>query len=92
MSLGKSAKVMKNSTEAGYRVLSFDALRAAEDDEEHDKLEGLFNNQMSLMVGPPGVGKSSITNLLGPEIEQDVEDEGFQKRPTHNNLYIFAKT
>ena len=71
----------------GYRVLSFDALRAAEDDEEHDKLEGLFNNQMSLMVGHSGVGKSSITNLLGPEIEQDVEDEEVSRRGRHTTTY-----
>lgn len=71
----------------GYNILSFDALKAKTNKKERAKLSDLFDNEMSLMVGHSGVGKSSITNLLGPEIEQDVEEEEISRRGRHTTTY-----
>ncbi|MEZ4741483.1 MAG: ribosome small subunit-dependent GTPase A [Bdellovibrionota bacterium] len=72
----------------GYRVLR---LQAENKDtigaKSLNQLEEMFSDRISLISGHSGVGKSSIVNLLGPEITQDVETDGIFYKGRHTTTY-----
>ena len=71
----------------GYKVITFDALRASSLKQPPKILRDLFRDKLTLIAGHSGVGKSSITNLLKPEIEQDVEELEIFRKGRHTTTY-----
>ncbi len=51
------------------------------------QLKEIFQNKVSLLSGHSGVGKSSLINLLRPEIEQDVEKDDILYKGRHTTTY-----
>ena len=74
-------------TDLGYRVISFETLSLSSKKKPPKILHDLFKEHITLIVGHSGVGKSSITNLLRPEIEQDVEELEIFKKGRHTTTY-----
>ncbi|MCB9229270.1 MAG: ribosome small subunit-dependent GTPase A [Deltaproteobacteria bacterium] len=68
----------------GYDVLSVQAHRPGKD---AGAIRKVFANQISLVAGHSGVGKSSLVNLLEPEISQDVETESILTKGRHTTTY-----
>lgn len=85
--LEECEKEKDNFCSLGYRVLSFDAVAAAKKKQPPKVLLELFRNKITLIAGHSGVGKSSITNLLKPEIEQDVEELEIFRKGRHTTTY-----
>ena len=73
----------------GYEVLEMQANRSQTDQDQNIKLlEDLLRNKISLLTGHSGVGKSSIVNLFGPELEQGVEpDEDIFYKGRHTTTF-----
>ena len=69
----------------GYHLSSFSALHHSQDNLK--KLGKIFFDQVSLIMGHSGVGKSSIVNLLGPEIIQAVEDRKILFKGRHTTSF-----
>ncbi|MBP6218868.1 MAG: ribosome small subunit-dependent GTPase A [Oligoflexales bacterium] len=69
----------------GYKVLSIQADKPGT--KIRSELEAIFSAQISLLSGHSGVGKSSIINLMKPEIEQDVETESILTKGRHTTSY-----
>ena len=67
----------------GYRVYVTQADSGTLDTE----IKNLFDHQISLISGHSGVGKSSIVNLMKPEIVQDVESEEVLLKGRHTTTY-----
>lgn len=81
----KIAKMIELYQGMGYQVLKIAAQEIADHDLE--VLKNLFKDEISLVTGHSGVGKSSIVNLLAPEIVQDVEDEEIFRKGRHTTTY-----
>jgi len=74
--------------ELGYEVHSFYAeSESAMGPEALTELEKIFSGKISMVSGHSGVGKSSLVNLLKPEIEQDVEKDGIFYKGRHTTTY-----
>ncbi|MDA9951300.1 ribosome small subunit-dependent GTPase A [Oligoflexaceae bacterium] len=58
----------------GYKVIESEAATDSTEQPGYTELLSLLENSTSLFSGHSGVGKSSLVNLFGPEIEQDVEE------------------
>ena len=69
----------------GYRVLQ--TVGTDPLPKQVDLLEGVFRKEISLLSGHSGVGKSSLINLLDPEIIQDVESGAIFKKGRHTTTY-----
>jgi ribosome biogenesis GTPase len=69
----------------GYPCLSFCAQKSGKDAKA--LLAKLFNGKITLLSGHSGVGKSSLVNLLKPEIVQDVESESILTKGRHTTSY-----
>lgn len=69
----------------GYQVLSVQANDPDADDEA--AIKSVFKKKISLVSGHSGVGKSSLVNLLKPEIDQDVETEDILTKGRHTTTY-----
>ncbi len=67
----------------GYRVF----LTQADSGKIDNELKDVFKNEVSLVAGHSGVGKSSIINLMHPEIIQDVETEEVLFKGRHTTTY-----
>ncbi len=67
----------------GYRVFVTQADTGRVDED----LAAVFKNEVSLVVGHSGVGKSSLINLMQPELIQDVEDEEVLTKGRHTTTY-----
>jgi len=77
----------------GYEVLSLQANRENSDDLEIKKLHKILENNITLLSGHSGVGKSTLVNLFSPEIIQAVEpdDELFYKGRHTTTFASFIK-
>lgn len=71
----------------GYQVISFQASKAHTTKKEQKILHDVFDHNITLISGHSGVGKSSITNLLNPEIEQEVEELEISRKGRHTTTY-----
>lgn len=71
----------------GYRVLVLAAQEVTEGSSELAELEEVFAGKISLVSGHSGVGKSSIINLLKPEIVQEVEEVEVFRKGRHTTTY-----
>lgn len=72
----------------GYEVHLVQANVEAESGHESvDVIRSLFKDRICLVSGHSGVGKSSIVNLLNPEIEQEVEDVDIFYKGRHTTTY-----
>lgn len=69
----------------GYQVHSVQAFGG--DDSDAQLISGLLNGKISFFTGHSGVGKSSIINLMEPEIRQDVETEEIITKGRHTTTY-----
>ena len=69
----------------GYQVLSVQANDPDSGDEA--VIKSVFKKKISLVSGHSGVGKSSLVNLLKPEIDQDVETEDILTKGRHTTTY-----
>lgn len=69
----------------GYQVLSVQANDPSSEDESI--IKSVFKKKISLVSGHSGVGKSSLVNLLKPEIDQDVETEDILTKGRHTTTY-----
>jgi ribosome biogenesis GTPase len=72
----------------GYQVFQF----TAEDKRSMGEigiaqLQDIFRDKISLLSGHSGVGKSSLINLMRPEIEQDVEKDDILYKGRHTTTY-----
>ncbi len=67
----------------GYRVL----VTQADSGHADEELIRVFQNEVSLVAGHSGVGKSSLINLLKPELIQDVEDQEVLTKGRHTTTY-----
>ncbi|MBC61282.1 MAG: ribosome small subunit-dependent GTPase A [Zetaproteobacteria bacterium] len=74
-------------TKLGYEVHSFQADKRKISKEEKLKLKSIFSKKISMLSGHSGVGKSSIVNLLGPEIIQDVETDAILTKGRHTTTF-----
>lgn len=57
---------------AGFRVILASALRG----DGVDELRGLLSDRRSVIIGPSGVGKSSLLNAVAPELGRQVGEVG----------------
>ena len=71
----------------GYEVLSLQANKDKMDKKSEKALKNLFKNHITLLSGHSGVGKSSITNLLKPDIIQEVEKDEILTKGRHTTSY-----
>ena len=69
----------------GYKILSTCA--ESPSPEEKKSIQELFHNEISMVTGHSGVGKSSLVNLLKPEISQEVESEDILTKGRHTTTY-----
>jgi ribosome biogenesis GTPase len=67
----------------GYRIF----LTQADSGHIDTELQKAFEGEISLVAGHSGVGKSSIVNLMEPEIIQDVETEEVLLKGRHTTTY-----
>ena len=72
-------------TRLGYTVLSSCAENPTPSEKE--QIQRLFHGAISMVTGHSGVGKSSLVNLLRPEIKQDVESEDILTKGRHTTTY-----
>ena len=84
----EAEKYIKIYKGLGYKVLFIQSnLKAEEDPKQTRDIQNVFKGKISLISGHSGVGKSSIANLLEPEIEQDVEDVEIFYKGRHTTSY-----
>ena len=72
----------------GYEVHMVQA--NVEADSGHESIEtirNIFRDKICLVSGHSGVGKSSLVNLLEPEIEQEVEEDEIFYKGRHTTTY-----
>lgn len=72
----------------GYEVHMVQA--NVEADSGHESIEtirSIFRDKICLVSGHSGVGKSSLVNLLEPEIEQEVEEDEIFYKGRHTTTY-----
>ena len=89
-----AAKAEAEEHIATYRELGYDVLVTqansddADEDPETEKLRELMQGKTTLLSGHSGVGKSSLVNLLDPEIVQAVEpDEDIFYKGRHTTTF-----
>jgi ribosome biogenesis GTPase len=76
-----------------YRSLGYTVLSVQSDLEEDTPkadlkaIHKVFKGETSLVSGHSGVGKSSLVNLMGPEIVQDVEKDDILYKGRHTTSY-----
>lgn len=71
-----------------YRSLNYKIILTQADSGKLPKeVEDAFKDKISLVTGHSGVGKSSIINLMSPEIVQDVETEEVLYKGRHTTTY-----
>lgn len=72
----------------GYEVLDFQANLDGDGKKNNlKKLVEVFSGKVSLVSGHSGVGKSSLVNLMKPEIKQDVESDSIFYKGRHTTTY-----
>ncbi|NRA45069.1 MAG: ribosome small subunit-dependent GTPase A [Oligoflexales bacterium] len=76
---------MKIYSQLGYQVLTTCAENPSA--EEKEEIQKLFHKAISMVSGHSGVGKSSLVNLLRPEISQEVESEDILTKGRHTTTY-----
>ncbi|MFK7826643.1 MAG: ribosome small subunit-dependent GTPase A [Oligoflexales bacterium] len=72
-------------SQLGYKVLSTCAENPTH--AEKKEIQDLFHDTISMVTGHSGVGKSSLVNLLRPEINQEVESEDILTKGRHTTTY-----
>lgn len=73
-----------------YRKIGYDIILMSADNaafEEIESLKKLFDKKVSIITGHSGVGKSTIVNLLAPQIVQEVENEEVLTKGRHTTTY-----
>jgi ribosome biogenesis GTPase / thiamine phosphate phosphatase len=81
-------KYFKIYSSLGIKVMPFVALNQDKiSTQSLADLSNIFSENISLIVGHSGVGKSSIVNLLNPEIDQEVEQVDIIKKGRHTTSY-----
>ena len=68
-----------------YKVLETQAKDCSSN--ETKQISSIFKNNISIVSGHSGVGKSTIINLLEPEIIQEVETEEILTKGRHTTTY-----
>lgn len=76
---------IKLYSKLGYTVVSTCAENPSKD--ERELIQKLFHDSISMVTGHSGVGKSSLVNLLRPEINQEVEAEDILTKGRHTTTY-----
>jgi ribosome biogenesis GTPase len=71
----------------GYKVLHTKAGSGRLSKKELTAIHETFKNQISLLSGHSGVGKSSLVNKMKPELVQDVEEEDILFKGRHTTSY-----
>ncbi len=71
----------------GYRVLQVQAGGPRHAKKAKEEIAAVFRDQISLLSGHSGVGKSSLVNLMKPELKQDVETEEILQKGRHTTTY-----
>ncbi len=71
----------------GYRVLQVQAGGPKCPRKAREEIYAIFRNQVSLLSGHSGVGKSSLVNLMRPELKQEVETEEILQKGRHTTSY-----
>lgn len=67
VSQAESIQLCRIYTECGYEVIQTSALRQ----EGREEIRRLLQNKTTVVAGPSGVGKSSLTNLLQDEVQME---------------------
>lgn len=82
-------KAFKSYLESGYQVIQTNMSSL----ENIDKIKSLFKNKVSVLIGQSGAGKSSILNMICPEL--NVETNQISKAlnrgkhtTRHNEIYV----
>ncbi|MBI2601986.1 MAG: ribosome small subunit-dependent GTPase A [Deltaproteobacteria bacterium] len=70
-----------------YRSFGYPVFLTQANDQVEGELRNIFRNEISLVVGHSGVGKSSIINQMDPEIIQDVETQEVLLKGRHTTTY-----
>lgn len=71
-----------------YRSLGYKVFLTQADSGHIDpELQKAFDDEVSLVAGHSGVGKSSIINLMDPELIQDVESEEVLSKGRHTTTF-----
>ncbi len=84
----EALEMVKIYRDIGYRVLSVQSnLEENTDPEDLSSIEDVFKDEISLVSGHSGVGKSSLVNLLEPEIVQEVEKDDIFYKGRHTTTY-----
>lgn len=71
----------------GYQIIEIQSNLEAKKNPQLKKLTKLFRNKLTLLSGHSGVGKSSLVNLLGAEMEQEVEENPIQRKGRHTTSF-----
>ena len=71
----------------GYRVLQVQAGGPRCKKKDREEIYTIFRDQISLLSGHSGVGKSSLVNLMRPELKQEVETEEILQKGRHTTSY-----
>ena len=72
-------------TGLNYEIIDIQANKCKKSDIK--KIAAMFQDHVSILSGHSGVGKSTIINLLKPEIYQDVDTEGIITKGRHTTTY-----
>lgn len=79
---------MKIYQSLGYKVLLVQSNQSEDENPKQAReIRAVLKDKVSLLSGHSGVGKSSIVNLMDPEIEQDVEDVDIFYKGRHTTTY-----
>lgn len=80
-----SESIYNTYKDVGYQVISCSAATG----EGIDKVKALLENNISVFIGPSGVGKSSILNSISPDLNLKTKEiSGKIKRGTHTTRFV----
>lgn len=85
LSYEETENLMKIYRQAGYNVF----VTSAKDEEGIDQLRAVLKDNITVLAGPSGVGKSSLINIIGPDFGRETGEISHKsKRGKHTTRNV----